>query len=68
MMRDTTVLACVGIGALTVLECVAIVTGADGQYLPAVIAGIGALAGGAGFVAVGGERNRNATEATRERP
>jgi hypothetical protein len=43
---STVVMACVAIGAITTIECIALFTHTDGSTLAAVVAAIAALGGG----------------------
>lgn len=44
-MEDKTILGCVAIGAITVLEAVALYMGVNGTVLAAVVAAIAGIAG-----------------------
>ena len=48
-MEDKTIITCVAIGAVVVIECVAMAMGMNGQYLAvalAILAGLAGVTGG----------------------
>lgn len=47
-MEDKTIITIVAIGAVTVLECVALAVGINGQLLATTLALLGGVAGAAG--------------------